>query len=150
MQFCQHPRTLKYQQKDTHGYHRKSNIETVTDLFRRWGISHAELRQTCLDYMSEQCIFLQTRLPDIYGCVEAAAFMDLVRERGIETVDVDLFTIIAQGDHVATERIDHLKNKDGQILSSVKAVGFMQLANGKITTWRDYFDSADMVSPPTH
>lgn len=123
------------------------NAALARDLFVRWGRSHAEMRQTFLDYFSDDCLFQQTRLPDLVGGAASARFIDAARGRGIETVDVEIRTLVAQGRHVASERIDYLKDDAGHILRTIPAVGFMEIEDGKIVAWRDYFDSALLVSP---
>ena len=124
-----------------------SNAALARALFARWGESNAEMRQTFLDYFSDDCLFEQTRLPDLIGGEASAAFIDAARGRGIETVEVEIRTLVAQDRYVASERIDYLKDRDGNILRTIPAVGFMEIVKGKIVGWRDYFDSALLVSP---
>jgi len=48
----------------------------------------------------------------------------------------------ATGDTVMNERTDRFKF--GEIWVGVKVVGIFELRDGKISFWRDYFDSAEM------
>jgi limonene-1,2-epoxide hydrolase len=125
----------------------EANAALARTLFARWGSSNAEMRQTFLDYFSDDCLFQQTRLPDLVGGEQSAAFIDAARGRGIETVAVKIRTLVAQDRFVASERIDYLKDRDGNVLRTIPAVGFMEIVDGKIIGWRDYFDSALLVSP---
>jgi limonene-1,2-epoxide hydrolase len=46
--------------------------------------------------------------------------------------------IVADGDVVLTERVDHFAV--GETHVSVPCMGVFELRNGKITAWRDYWD----------
>ena len=46
------------------------------------------------------------------------------------------------GNKVLTERIDHLRNADGDAVMSLAVMGIFEVQGDKITGWRDYFDTA--------
>ena len=46
--------------------------------------------------------------------------------------------IVADGDVVLTERVDHFMVRDTRV--SVPCMGIFELRGGKITAWRDYWD----------
>jgi len=48
---------------------------------------------------------------------------------------------VASGNVVMNERIDHLSLGDGPVIA-LPVMGTFELAGGKITAWRDYFDLA--------
>jgi limonene-1,2-epoxide hydrolase len=50
----------------------------------------------------------------------------------------DIVQIVADGDIVMTERVDHFQIGDNRI--SVPCMGIFELRNGKIAAWRDYWD----------
>jgi limonene-1,2-epoxide hydrolase len=50
----------------------------------------------------------------------------------------DIRTVVASGDNVVVERVDHLWA--GEIAVSVPVVGVFTLSGDKISAWRDYFD----------
>jgi len=56
--------------------------------------------------------------------------------------------ILADGDVVMTERVDHFQVGNNRI--SVPCMGVFELRNGKILAWRDYWDAqfeSQMPSP---
>ncbi|HZT66855.1 MAG TPA: GNAT family N-acetyltransferase [Acidimicrobiales bacterium] len=59
-------------------------------------------------------------------------------------VEVDIRQLVAEGAIVAVERVDHFESVDRTI--SLPMVGVFEVANGKITAWRDYFDAASWAS----
>jgi limonene-1,2-epoxide hydrolase len=51
---------------------------------------------------------------------------------------VEITTILIEGDSVATERIDRIDIGDESVIVSV--AGFFVIESGKVKIWRDYFD----------
>ena len=70
---------------------------------------------------------------------------DAIREtlrRGAERMTAlpwEIRHIVAEGDTVLTERVDHFK-VGGATQISVPCMGVFELRDGKITAWRDYWD----------
>jgi limonene-1,2-epoxide hydrolase len=56
------------------------------------------------------------------------------------TYDYEIRNIAANGDTVLTERIDRVGPPG--LTAPVPVMGVFEVRNGKITAWRDYFDSA--------
>ena len=52
--------------------------------------------------------------------------------------DWDIITLIAQGDTVFAERLDRIRV--GATDVSLPCCGVFEIRDGKIATWRDYFD----------
>ena len=52
----------------------------------------------------------------------------------------DVLTLIAQGDTVMTERIDKFDAQGNAV--ALPVMGVFELRDGKIASWRDYFDLA--------
>jgi len=122
--------------------------QLLRSFFARWAVSFEELCQSMDDTMAEDCLFQQTRLPDLVGPRATIEFLKQARAAfGFETFAVRVRTIIAQGRWVACERVDEMKDASGRVLSTFPAVCVMEIENGKIRAWRDYFDSADMPAP---
>jgi limonene-1,2-epoxide hydrolase len=53
-------------------------------------------------------------------------------------VDVDIVHMVAEGAIVMTERVDHFVGNGGTF--SLPVMGIMEVHDGAITAWRDYFD----------
>ena len=59
----------------------------------------------------------------------------------------DVLTLIANGDVVIAERVDHINVSGVHI--DLPCCGVFQLEGGKIKVWRDYFDMATFTGPLT-
>lgn len=66
---------------------------------------------------------------------------------GMTGMKIDTLAIAATGDKVLTERIDWILDKDGKAVMKVPVMGIFEIEGGKITAWRDYFDTI-ANSPP--
>jgi limonene-1,2-epoxide hydrolase len=62
-------------------------------------------------------------------------------------VRVDISHIIAAGPVVMVERVDHFVGSERTI--ELPVVGVFEVQGGKITAWRDYFDSAQLAGQST-
>ena len=62
-----------------------------------------------------------------------------------QQVDWEVLNIAENGNVVLTERIDNFVLSDGKHLS-VPVMGTMELQDGRISAWRDYFDLATFTS----
>jgi limonene-1,2-epoxide hydrolase len=54
-------------------------------------------------------------------------------------VDVEVIHMVAEGSIVMTERVDHFKKEDGRTVS-LSMMGVIEVHDGLIAAWRDYFD----------
>jgi limonene-1,2-epoxide hydrolase len=59
-------------------------------------------------------------------------------------VGVDIVHIVADGPIVMTERVDHFIGTERTI--SLPVMGILEVHDGQITAWRDYFDLNQFVS----
>jgi limonene-1,2-epoxide hydrolase len=124
------------------------HAQLLRTFFARWAVSFEELCQSMRDSMAEDCLFQQTRLPDLVGPRATIEFLKQARAAfGFETFEVQVRTLIAQDRWVACERVDDMKDARGRTLATFPAVCIMEIKDGKIRAWRDYFDSADMPAP---
>jgi limonene-1,2-epoxide hydrolase len=57
----------------------------------------------------------------------------------------DMLALAEVGNKVLTERLDKLYAADGTLVMAAPVMGIFEVANGKITGWRDYFDTLKMV-----
>jgi len=88
-------------------------------------------------YFTEDAIWWNAPWPPIIG---RAAIREALR-RGAERMKAlpwEIRHIVADGDVVLTERLDHFVVGDARI--SVPCMGVFELRDGKIAAWRDYWD----------
>lgn len=77
------------------------------------------------------------------GADEAIALMRQFREQlGMDRLEIDVLAAVSLGNSVLTERVDHLLRADGSIIASIRLMGTLEVDDGKIVAWRDYFDTA--------
>jgi limonene-1,2-epoxide hydrolase len=60
------------------------------------------------------------------------------------TFRAEILAIAEAGNKVLTERIDHLIDASGKNIEDVRVMGVFEVADGRITAWRDYFDTAGL------
>ena len=77
------------------------------------------------------------------GIEESAAFAEqFVTRTGSVAIRVETLAVAAAGNKVLTERIDHIVDAAGKTTMSIPLMGVFVVEGGKITEWRDYFDTA--------
>jgi len=88
-------------------------------------------------YFSEDAIWWNSPWPPIQGRV---AIREALRSGAarMKALPWDIRHIVAGGNVVMTERVDHFQVADKHI--SVPCMGIFELRNGKIAAWRDYWD----------
>ena len=61
------------------------------------------------------------------------------------SVDVHIVNMMAEGGIVMTERVDHFTRDDGRTIS-LPVMGVIEVHDGVIAAWRDYFDLGEFTS----
>lgn len=59
-------------------------------------------------------------------------------------VGIDMVNTVSEGPIVMTERIDHFRTADTTV--SLPVMGILEVHEGRITAWRDYFDLGQFSS----
>lgn len=58
---------------------------------------------------------------------------------------VDVIALAVTDDRVLTERVDHVDDADGKRLLSIPIAGILQVVDGRIVRWSDYFDPRPLL-----
>ena len=125
------------------------NERRVRDFFAAWGQNFVQFCDSFPKIMSEECLLVQSGIPDVRGPDQAIALLRAGHaHQGIETIRVELLQIIATDRCVVSERIDHLLKADKHLIISIPVAGVMDFEGGKIVGWREYFDSKLMDGLP--
>jgi len=119
-----------------------SPIETVTAFCAEWGKSQQAMFDSFRRYFTPTTVWENVGLATTTGIDEALGLMQGFE--GVETIRVDMVTIAADGNKVLTERVDTMVNADGKDVMGIRLMGIFEVEGDKITTWRDYFDTAAM------
>jgi limonene-1,2-epoxide hydrolase len=97
-------------------------------------------------FFSDDAVYHNMPMVPVEGreAIEAtvAGFMTMGGE-----VRVDIGHIVADGPVVMIERVDHFVGSERTI--ELPMVGVFEVHEGKISAWRDYFDSAQLARQPT-
>ena len=124
------------------------SLSLVQRFFAAWASGgYAELRAAYADFLSEDCVYENSGVPPCIGREAALAFIDLAQKaRDIQAIRVDLLHAAVSGNVVFTERWDIHLNSAGEEVYPVRIVGVMEIRDGKIAAWRDYFDPGEMMA----
>ncbi len=93
-------------------------------------------------FFTETTNYLNVGMSDTTGIADSIAFIHAFEgQTGISYMKVDMLAIAETGNKVLTERIDYLHAADGSLVMAPAVMGIFETADGKITGWRDYFDT---------
>ena len=119
------------------------NEQLVRRFLADWGVDYETARKAIEEYMTDDCLWENSGLPACHGKSEALQSLEAYRNvTGFERLKVDLRHVLASGDFVVTERVDHNLNGAGLEISNVPdpVLGIFEIRGGKVAAWRDYFD----------
>jgi limonene-1,2-epoxide hydrolase len=118
-------------------------IETIQRFCTAWEAPHS-WKQALRDYFTADCRYENVGMSLTHGPAEAAAFFEgFAAQTGFASLGIDVLAISAHGNTVLTERVDHLRRADGSLIISLRLMGVFEVTpEGRISAWRDYFDTA--------
>lgn len=101
----------------------------------------AGLIQAIQDHCAEECRWENTGLPTAENKAGMIAMMQgFIDGYQLDHMRIDLVSVAVDGDKVLTERIDYLNKADGSTVATIALAGVLQVKEGKIVRWTDYFD----------
>jgi limonene-1,2-epoxide hydrolase len=96
--------------------------------------------------VTDDFVWQNSGLPTQHGREAAQQFLlgfvQLIPMAGIR---IETLAAAASGSVVVTERIDHLTDAAGNVLVSIPLAGTLEVRDGKISAWRDYFDPRPLL-----
>jgi limonene-1,2-epoxide hydrolase len=100
-------------------------------------------------HFTEDCVWQQSGFPTTTGPEEAAALLSsLVDSLGLASIDVEYLHVASSENVVFTERLDWLVQRDGTRIGPAVVVGVTEFRDGKISAWREYFDTSGLTQVP--
>jgi limonene-1,2-epoxide hydrolase len=120
-----------------------SNEDVIRAVLQSWGNGVDAAKAATRSHFAHDCVWEQTGFPTTTGPDEAAELFDSMAPMGFASVAVDFRTVVAAGDVVVTERVDWLVRPDGSRVGPLPIVGVTEFREGKISAWREYFDSGN-------
>ncbi len=95
-----------------------------------------------VDALADDVVYHNIPMEPVVGREAARAVITGMQP---EAVNWEVLSIAENGNKVLTERLDNFDMPGGKKLS-VPVMGTFEIADGKITAWRDYFDLATFTS----
>ena len=120
-----------------------TNEDVIRAVLRSWGDGVDAAKAATRTHFADGCVWEQTGFPTTTGPEEAAELFNSLGAMGFTSVDVDFRNVVSAGDVVCTERVDWLVRPDGSRVGPLPIVGVTEFRDGKITSWREYFDSGN-------
>jgi len=121
--------------------------EIVETFITACGQSKASMVEAYRQYFTPTTVWDNVGMAKTTGPDEAIALMDAFEaDMGMATFHVEMLSIASEGNKVLTERIDILRKADGSDAMTLHVMGIFEVENGKITAWRDYFDTAGVAN----
>lgn len=125
-----------------------SDPETVVRSFFEATAQRGNFLEAVRTYLSEDADWRNTGFPTATGMEEIVALSNqFIEGMGLDTMRVELVAIAAAGDTVLTERVDYLQDAAGEVLAELAVSGTLVVRDGKITSWRDYWDPRPLLPP---
>ncbi|MFT7653676.1 MAG: limonene-1,2-epoxide hydrolase [Limisphaerales bacterium] len=116
-----------------------NNTDTVLAFVQAWNDKNWDGIEALF---ADEVIYHNIPMPPLNGKAEAMAMI-----RGMQPKEVDwqILNIAENGNVVLTERVDNFVMADDKEVS-LPVMGAMELDQGKIVAWRDYFDLPSFTS----
>lgn len=95
-------------------------------------------------FFTDETVYENVGLSHTVGIEQALGLVQTFeKDLGLVTIGVDMLGIVANGDIVMTERVDHMIDASGATTKSIRLMGIFEMRGDKIVGWRDYFDASD-------
>ena len=121
--------------------------ETVTTFLAQWD-RPGGLAQAIRDMFTKATVWDNVGFVSSVGIDQALKVLaGFGQDAGSLIMRVETLSLAASGNKVLTERIDHIVDSaSGKPSISFPVMGIFEVADGKITAWRDYFDTAGFAA----
>lgn len=112
---------------------------TVEAFFAAW--ADGRLIESIQDFCGENCVWSNTGFADAVGRDAMVGMMQaFIDNFALATIEVTLRNVAVNGDTVLTERVDSCFRADGTPIYAIDVSGTLEVSNGKIVQFRDYWD----------
>jgi limonene-1,2-epoxide hydrolase len=120
---------------------------TLRAFMNEWGKDFESVLAAFRRHLAPNAVWVQDPAPTTRTIDEALGLLRDTRERlGLETFAAEIRHIAVNGDVAFAERVDHLRRADGSLITSLPLIGVFEFdREGRITAWREYFDSASLM-----
>ena len=120
----------------------ESNEQAYLELLRSWERGGAaEVCSKIRDLFTDATVWVQPGLPTTTGPDDAIAIVQ-TWGAAFASYELDIRHVASTDDAVLVERFETFRHGDGSIFLALPVVGVAEFRDGKITNWREYYDSA--------
>jgi limonene-1,2-epoxide hydrolase len=112
-----------------------SAADVVREFCAAWEQRDADL---ILSYFAPDATYHNIPVEPAVGHEAIRAVLDLFVPTS-RSIRFEIRNLVAEGDRVFTERVDHFEFDDGRTVA-LPVAGVFEIADGRIAAWRDYFD----------
>ncbi|HCF6385879.1 TPA: nuclear transport factor 2 family protein [Pseudomonas aeruginosa] len=91
--------------------------------------------------VTEDLEWANSGFPTHHGLEQAHEALHRLNEK-LRGIRIECLSIAEDGNQVLTERIDYMVDKEGNTLLTLPCMGIFTIENGRIKSWRDYFDGS--------
>jgi len=123
----------------------KTPEQIVTEFLGAWAENVDTLRGSFHDYLADDVVYENVDLTHTTNRADALNLIDNFLP-GLDHITIDMRAVAVSGQKVLTERVDYLRNKDDEVLATIRVMGIFEVVGDRITAWRDYFDMRPFVS----
>lgn len=93
------------------------------------------------DHFAPDAVWHNTGLPTAEGIDAIKGFWQhFIDTYSMHAMIVEVRALAVDGGRVVTERVDHFDDAAGARVASVEVAGTLEVRDGRIVAWRDYFD----------
>lgn len=122
-------------------------IEIVNHFVELWHQPDG-FTQAVNSYFNDDTVWENHGLLTTTGKAEALGFYhEFSKATGMTGMKIEMHAIAETGNKVLTHRTDWIMDDSGNAVMEVPVMGIFEIEDGKITAWRDYFDTIKN-SPP--
>ena len=115
----------------------RDDIAAVEKFFSGWDGSDP---RGCFDeYLAEDCVWHNAGMPTLEGKPACMQLVDVFLGH-FPKIEIDIAQIAANDDVVIVQRTDKCLNASGAVAAVIEVAGVLELRDGKIVRWHDYFD----------
>ena len=119
-----------------------TNEDVIRAVLKAWGQGIPAAQEATRRHFAEDCVWEQPGLPTTHSAEDAARSLVHLEQMGFSGIEVEFRNVVSAGDVVVTERRDSVVRPDGTRMGPFPVVGVVEFRDGKISAWREYFDSA--------
>lgn len=121
-----------------------TNEDVLRAVIEAWSEGIPASQRAMKTHFTDDCRWEQAGLPTTTGPEEAGQLIGTMEQMGFSGVAVEFRNVAAAGDVVFTERVDWMVRPDGSRVGPLPVVGVTEFRDGKISAWREYFDSRNL------